>query len=175
VDFTESSTIARAFSSVAMVRNVGEGAGNAEGPSECLGNHALSGGGPNGVDADVVQPLVGTSRSRVRTRLTFSSALAAPLIMNTGREFLPIGGFSGSNPSPTLARLIYLIKSHQVSSFFIPLRPGGDDPRLVWIRRHCLRTGTRPQTAGVEFGVYTCLPGLSKSSISAITSSPSTS
>jgi len=71
VDFTESSTIARAFSSVAMVRNVGEGAGNAEGPSECLGNHALSGGGPNGVDADVVQPLVGTSRSRVRTRLTF--------------------------------------------------------------------------------------------------------
>jgi 4-amino-4-deoxy-L-arabinose transferase-like glycosyltransferase len=104
-----------------------------------------------------------------------TSALAAPLIMNTGREFLPIGGFSGSNPSPTLARLIYLIKSHQVSSFFIPLRPGGDDPRLVWIRRHCLRTGTRPQTAGVEFGVYTCLPGLSKSSISAITSSPSTS
>jgi len=87
-----------------------------------------------------------------------TSAAAAPLIMLTGREFLPIGGFSGNVPSPTLALLRHLIHTGQITQVFVPVKPAGRDPRLVWIRRHCLQTFPQPYGTGVEFALYFCLP-----------------
>jgi len=65
----------------------------------------------------------------------YTSLLAAPLIFATGREVLPIGGFEGSFPPPTLARLQQLIATdrlHLIES------PPTLDPRIRWVRRHCL-------------------------------------
>jgi 4-amino-4-deoxy-L-arabinose transferase-like glycosyltransferase len=87
-----------------------------------------------------------------------TSYVAGSLIMLTGREFLPIGGITGSNPSPSRDQLQHLIDSGQANDFFVPLHPGGSDPRLVWIRSHCQQLSTFPQGVGVEFALYRCTP-----------------
>lgn len=88
---------------------------------------------------------------------TQTSAVASPFIYDTGEEVLPIGGFTGTIPSPTLTALRaeirrgnfhLVIQAHHVT-----------DPRLVWIATHCLALppprgrGTNP-----AFAVYFCLP-----------------
>ena len=85
-----------------------------------------------------------------------TSYFAAPLIMVTGREFLPIGGVTGSNPSPTLAQLKSLINAGRLSSFLIPVSPASTDVRLKWVQRHCMKVRELPEGAGIEFGLYNC-------------------
>jgi len=87
-----------------------------------------------------------------------TSYFAAPIIMVTGREFLPIGGVTGSNPSPTLAKLKSLINSGRLSSFLIPVTPRSTDVRLEWVQRHCMKVRELPEGLGVEFGLYNCPP-----------------
>jgi 4-amino-4-deoxy-L-arabinose transferase-like glycosyltransferase len=87
---------------------------------------------------------------------TDSSAVAAPLIMVTGREFLPIGGFSGDTPAPTLATLRRLVDTGMVQRFLIPLRPAGRDPRLTWVRAHCTELFDEPYGVGVQVGLFHC-------------------
>ncbi|HEX4009349.1 MAG TPA: glycosyltransferase family 39 protein [Solirubrobacteraceae bacterium] len=65
---------------------------------------------------------------------TYTSLVAAPLIYATGDEVLPIGGFRGTNPSPSLASLRHLIASGQLH---IVLGPAGTDPRMRWVGAHC--------------------------------------
>jgi 4-amino-4-deoxy-L-arabinose transferase-like glycosyltransferase len=65
---------------------------------------------------------------------TYTSLLAAPLIYATGQEVLPIGGFSGTNPSPTLSRLQRLIAQGQLH---LILGPTSTDPRMRWAAAHC--------------------------------------
>src|SRR5271170_5138803 len=64
-----------------------------------------------------------------------SSRLAAPYILATGREILPIGGFEGGGPSPSLGRLRRYIASGQVRAFLVPV--SSEDPRIVWVHAHC--------------------------------------
>jgi hypothetical protein len=65
---------------------------------------------------------------------TYTSLLAAPLIYATGQEVLPIGGFQGTNPSPTLNRLQRLIAQGQLH---LILGPIDTDPRMRWAAAHC--------------------------------------
>ena len=88
-----------------------------------------------------------------------STALAAPLIMVTGREFLPIGGYLGSNPSPTLARLQHLVRTGQARYFQVPYLPPGSDPRVGWVRAHCQQMYSEPDTTQVLLGFYDCSRG----------------
>jgi hypothetical protein len=85
-----------------------------------------------------------------------TGALAAPIIMVTGREFLPVGGYSGENPSPSLARLRQLVRTHQVQYFLIPVSPAGTDPRMAWVRSQCTLEATLPWVRGVQLGRYEC-------------------
>jgi 4-amino-4-deoxy-L-arabinose transferase-like glycosyltransferase len=65
---------------------------------------------------------------------SYTSLLAAPLVYATGAEILPIGGFRGTAPAPTLSQLIADIKTGQVHTvFFFPAR----DSRLSWVQGHC--------------------------------------
>jgi 4-amino-4-deoxy-L-arabinose transferase-like glycosyltransferase len=85
-----------------------------------------------------------------------TSYVASLYIMITGREFFPIGGYTGVNPSPTLAELKSLVTSGRLQTFFIPVQPAGGDPRLVWIRAHCAHFAAQPFAPGVRFSVYSC-------------------
>jgi 4-amino-4-deoxy-L-arabinose transferase-like glycosyltransferase len=88
-----------------------------------------------------------------------STALAAPLIMVTGREFLPIGGYQGGNPSPTLARLQHLVATGQARYFQVPELPPGTDPRVGWVRAHCHQMYSEPDTTEVLLEFYDCSRG----------------
>ena len=85
---------------------------------------------------------------------------AAPLIMVIRREFLPIGGYSGSLPSPTLSELKHLVDTHQVSEIVVPVMPAGSDPRTAWVRRSCRSLSVTNSGHGVSIGTYR-LPQLS--------------
>jgi hypothetical protein len=88
-----------------------------------------------------------------------SAALAAPFITVTGREFLPIGGYLGANPSPTLARLQRLVETGQARYFLVPDLPLGSDPRVSWVRAHCHQMYSEPDTTEVLLGFYDCSRG----------------
>ena len=59
---------------------------------------------------------------------TQTAVLAAPFIWASGREVVPIGGFTGTIPEPTLATLQDLIRTGFVATFL--QSPTTTDPRL---------------------------------------------
>jgi 4-amino-4-deoxy-L-arabinose transferase-like glycosyltransferase len=80
-----------------------------------------------------------------------SSAVASVFIDATGREVLPIGGFTGTIPEPTVTQLRSDVRQ---AKFHLALILGkSHDPRLVWIETHC-----RPLGPG-GFGIFLCSPG----------------
>ena len=91
---------------------------------------------------------------------TQTAVLAAPFIWASGREVLPIGGFTGTIPEPTLATLQNLIRTGFVATFL--QSPTTTDPRLVWITRHCLNATGRAsaQHAVLPLAVYFCLAAI---------------
>ncbi len=83
---------------------------------------------------------------------TQTSAVASVFITSSGREALPIGGFTGTVPAPTLTQLKADIRS---GKFHLVLAAPGRDPRLVWIASHCRPAG---RAAGA-LHPYFCTPG----------------
>lgn len=88
---------------------------------------------------------------------TETSALAAPFIFESGQEVLPIGGFTGFGPEPSLHELKDWIGEGR---FHLVLQsPISTDPRFVWIARHC---SALPAPAGsnspLALDIYYCLP-----------------
>jgi 4-amino-4-deoxy-L-arabinose transferase-like glycosyltransferase len=84
-----------------------------------------------------------------------TSALAAPYILASGREILPIGGFEGGVPAPTVAQLRDYVESGRLSALLLP--SASRDRRLVWVYQHCTRTGSK--TGGrVPLTLYDCSP-----------------
>ena len=91
---------------------------------------------------------------------TFTSIIAAPLIIDTGREFEPIGGFTGSIPAPTVAALRRQIDARQLQTI---ISPRTDNPDIEWVRAHCTVV---PDSAGAAnggpisaFSIFFCGPG----------------
>ena len=70
---------------------------------------------------------------------TQSAALASVFINDSGLEALPIGGFTGTIPSPTLRQLQGDIRQGR---FHLVLAAASTDPRLRWIAAHCLNFGS---------------------------------
>jgi 4-amino-4-deoxy-L-arabinose transferase-like glycosyltransferase len=117
--------------------------------------------------AAAVQRYVTRFFNRYRTPIAFStdtSFLAAPFIFYTGKEILPIGGFGGGVPAPSLAQLQHYVATGDVRAFFIPIKPSSHDPRIAWIQAHCTSIATTTATARrrreVVFAVYDCKPTL---------------
>jgi hypothetical protein len=90
---------------------------------------------------------------------TQTSALAAPFIFVSGQEVLPIGGFTGTIPEPSLSTIKSMIRDGR---FHLVLQsPTTTDPRFVWIAHHCARvaqpTGTDVPSGG-RYAIFYCLP-----------------
>ncbi len=87
---------------------------------------------------------------------TQTAVLAAPFIYASGREVLPIGGFTGTIREPTLATLQRLIGTGDVATFL--QAPETTDPRLVWIARHCIDVSRKAAArhAPLPLAVYFC-------------------
>jgi 4-amino-4-deoxy-L-arabinose transferase-like glycosyltransferase len=89
---------------------------------------------------------------------TQTAALAAPFVYASGKEVVPIGGFTGAIPAPTLATLQRLIRMAYVVTFL--QSPTATDPRLTWIARHCINYSKKASTqrATLPLAIYVCLP-----------------
>jgi 4-amino-4-deoxy-L-arabinose transferase-like glycosyltransferase len=109
---------------------------------------------------DVQQALAALERGNAAEpylMATQTSALAAPFIWASGQEVVPIGGFTGTIPSPTLATLQHLISTNFVRTFL--QSPTTTDPRLIWVARNCLHITQRApgQKSALPIAVYYCL------------------
>ena len=105
-----------------------------------------------GLDEQIVAELSSTYDTPI-PMATDSSILAAPYILATGKEILPIGGFQGGIPAPTLAQLQRYVASGRVRAMLVPRV--SDDPRIVWIREHC----AAPGQSGGATALYDCAGG----------------
>ncbi len=83
--------------------------------------------------------------------LATQSAAVASFFAASGEEVLPIGGFTGTIPSPTLSQLQADIRAGQ---FHLVLASSAADPRIAWIAAHCQNV-TKP---GDALKSYLCLP-----------------
>jgi 4-amino-4-deoxy-L-arabinose transferase-like glycosyltransferase len=88
---------------------------------------------------------------------TQTAVLAAPFIYASGEEVVPIGGFTGTIPAPTLASLQRLIRTNYLRTFL--QAPVTTDPRLVWVARNCLNVTRKASgtTPALRLAVYFCL------------------
>jgi 4-amino-4-deoxy-L-arabinose transferase-like glycosyltransferase len=89
---------------------------------------------------------------------TDTSGLAENFILYSGREVLPIGGFLGNVPAPTLATLRADISRGYVRAFVLPVSPPGPDPRVRWIEAHCFRQPRPPGRRPVPYATFVCGP-----------------
>ena len=97
--------------------------------------------------------LLRVNRSDRYVAATYTSIIAAPLIIDTGAEIEPIGGFTGSIPSPTLAALGHQVQNRELQTV---ITPTVDDPRVQWVRSHCAPV---PQSTGA-FAVHGPIAGI---------------
>jgi hypothetical protein len=78
--------------------------------------------------------------------------------MMTGHEFLPIGGFTGGAPVPSLQRIEQLAKDGDIFLADVPL-DATSDRRVAWIVDHCTKSGPPVHDrGGVTFQNFHCLP-----------------
>jgi 4-amino-4-deoxy-L-arabinose transferase-like glycosyltransferase len=85
-----------------------------------------------------------------------TSGYAQNYILYSGREVLPIGGFLGNVPAPTLATLQADISRGYVRFFVLPVSPPGQDPRVRWIESHCVRQPPPPNYPAVPYANFLC-------------------
>jgi 4-amino-4-deoxy-L-arabinose transferase-like glycosyltransferase len=108
-------------------------------------------------DAEVVEQVSSTYNTPIVMAVD-SSILAAPFLLASGREILPIGGYQGGIPAPTLGELQRLISEGQVRAFLVPVI--GDDPRVEWVHAHCKQvTGTQQAKSSTATALYECSEG----------------
>jgi 4-amino-4-deoxy-L-arabinose transferase-like glycosyltransferase len=93
---------------------------------------------------------------------TDTSGFAQSYILYSGREVLPIGGFLGNVPAPTLATLRADISRGYVRVFVLPVAPPGPDPRVRWIESHCIRQPPPPNRRPVPYADFSCGPGITQ-------------
>jgi 4-amino-4-deoxy-L-arabinose transferase-like glycosyltransferase len=87
---------------------------------------------------------------------TDTSGLAQDYILYSGREVVPIGGYLGNVPAPTLAALQADISRGYVRVFVLPVSPPGPDPRVRWIESHCTRQPPPPNRRPVPYAYFFC-------------------
>jgi 4-amino-4-deoxy-L-arabinose transferase-like glycosyltransferase len=88
-----------------------------------------------------------------------TSGLAENYILYSGLEVLPIGGYLGNVPAPTLATLQADIGDGSVRLFVLPVSPSGSDPRVLWIESHCTRVPLPGTSRPRPYANFVCSPG----------------
>jgi 4-amino-4-deoxy-L-arabinose transferase-like glycosyltransferase len=91
---------------------------------------------------------------------TFASSFISSYdIFATGREFLPVGGFSGSVPTPTLRQFIGYVAAGKSPRAAPAIAPPGQNPDMIWVVEHCEKQEGNKSTfitLGTTFRNYLC-------------------
>jgi 4-amino-4-deoxy-L-arabinose transferase-like glycosyltransferase len=89
---------------------------------------------------------------------TQTSAVAAEFIYDTGEEVLPLGGYTGTIPSPTASAIASMVAAKQ---FHLALVASpGSTPGAAWVVAHCLHVSPHQAAPGPapRLKIYYCLP-----------------
>jgi len=102
---------------------------------------------------------------------TESWTTAAPYITATGQAFLPMGGFSGSVPEPTLARVKQLVAQGDLRFFLLSGSGAGQGGRLggpgastgstdssiaSWVTSSCTKISASAYGGSTDQSLYQC-------------------
>lgn len=89
-----------------------------------------------------------------------TSRVTGPYILASGREFLPVGGFSGQVPAPSLTQFKRYVSEGRITTVTVATQPLTHARDLKWVASHC-RPGERYAVPieGAIFTVFTCVPG----------------
>ncbi len=89
---------------------------------------------------------------------TQTSAVAAEFIYDTGEEVLPLGGYTGTIPSPTASAVASMVAAKQFHLALVA-SPGAT-PGAAWVVAHCLHVSQRQAAPGPapRLKIYYCLP-----------------
>ena len=117
-------------------------------------SHALAAAGP--ALAAAVQELQIRVLPGDALFATDTSGFAQNYILYSGQEVLPIGGYLGNVPAPTLATLQADINRGYVRVFVLPVSPPGQDPRVRWIESHCMREIAPPDHRSLPYADFVC-------------------
>lgn len=74
-------------------------------------------------------------------------------ILATGHEFLPVGGYTGEVPTPTLAQFVHYVAEGRVHAVNVATHPFTRSPDLRWAAAHCRKV--RSYYAPVEQATFT--------------------
>ena len=90
-----------------------------------------------------------------------TSAEVSGRVLATGREYLPVGGFSGQVPSTPLAQFVKDVRDGRINRVVVGVRPATHNPDMRWVLGHCSPAGT-PSSGGVvngrDYRSYVCVP-----------------
>jgi 4-amino-4-deoxy-L-arabinose transferase-like glycosyltransferase len=95
---------------------------------------------------------------------TIETTLAASEdILATGREFLPVGGYTGEVSTPTLPQFIRYVAEGRVSYVNVATRPLTRSPDLRWVAAHCTKSNSyyAPHEQA-RFSDFYCVPADAK-------------
>jgi hypothetical protein len=142
----------------ASVTSVAQGLGPFDSPFEssktARNNQLLAAAGPD--IARAAQRLALSQPGGDALFASDTSGLAENYILYSGLEVLPIGGYLGNVPAPTLAALQADIGRGYVRAFLLPVSPSGTDPRVRWIESNCARVPAAPNSAPRPYANFVC-------------------
>ncbi len=90
-----------------------------------------------------------------------TSAGSSVPILDTGREFLPVGGFTGRVPSPTLAQFVRDVHQGRIALVLAAVAPRTRNPDMRWAEAHCRPLdyrGPDSTIAGRAMRFFECTP-----------------
>jgi 4-amino-4-deoxy-L-arabinose transferase-like glycosyltransferase len=79
-------------------------------------------------------------------------------VLATGREWLPVGGFTGQIPEPSLSQFEAYVRAGKVVQVTVAMKPRTTNPDLLWVAAHCTASTTKGTFVleGVHFARYRC-------------------
>jgi 4-amino-4-deoxy-L-arabinose transferase-like glycosyltransferase len=89
------------------------------------------------------------------------SAFAGYDILATGKEFLPVGGFTGQVPAPSLSQFIRYVHQGRIYAVTVAVDPLSQSPVMQWVVRNCSKqtNGASSYTNdGTRFQRFLCEP-----------------
>jgi 4-amino-4-deoxy-L-arabinose transferase-like glycosyltransferase len=88
-----------------------------------------------------------------------TSAQSSGSVLATGREYLPVGGFSGQVPATPLHTFIDDVRSRRVGFVLVEVAPMTRNPDMRWVLAHCGVASRGATTVHTDSGVsriYLC-------------------
>jgi len=127
---------------------------------------SLSAGAPAARAAAAAQAVaLGQAAARVPSSVSVvtseTSRGSALPIFDTGREFLPVGGYSGRVPSPTVSQFVRDVRQGRITTVLVAVEPPTRNPDMRWVLTHCpprRGDGSDTRVAGRTLRYFTCSP-----------------